>query len=253
MRVQFSVTRSLSKDPNTAEVTISNLSEASRAEFQQRPLRVQIAAGYAGENKLLFVGDVRPGSVSRIAGTDWETKLLLGDGSRAFAEARVNRSYKNGTAVRTILRDAATSMGLKLPKELDESVELKQSLPVGESLTGYTSDELTRLLAPFGYEWSIQNGKLQVLRSAQVLPNEARVVDETEGMLGTPELGTPEKGGKPPTLRLRHLLDGAFAPGQKIKVVSRSVKRGLYKVQQVTHTGDSRGDDWETEIEATPL
>src|SRR3990172_565889 len=125
LRVQFQVEKHLLKDPNTAELTISNLSEHTRTQFQTRPLRVEIAAGYQGVNKLLFVGDVRPGSGSKLLGTEWETKLLLGDGSRAFAHGRVSRSYKGGTPVKNIIRDAARALGLSLPTELENDTQLQ--------------------------------------------------------------------------------------------------------------------------------
>lgn len=252
-RVSFSVKKGLGKDPNTAEVKIYNLAESSRADFARTPLRVRIEAGHGDEYRLLFVGDLRPGSGSKLERPTWETKLLLGDGSRAFANARVNKSYKKGTPFRTVLREAAGSLGLKLPKEIDASPNLQSQLATGEVLTGWASDELTRLLAPYGYGWSIQNGSLLILRDEDTRPDTARVIDVENGpMIGSPEMGTPDKSGKAPTMNVESMLYPEITPGGKIDVRSLSI-RGLFKVLSVEHTGDTHGGDWKTKIEGKAL
>ncbi len=253
-QVAFRIEKNLAKEPNTAEVTIYNLAERSRNELDYLPLRVHIEAGHAGTSRLLFVGDLRPGSGSTLEGTEWVTKLRLGDGTRAFTEARINRSYKPGTPLRAILRDAARSLGLSLPSAIDRAPEFTAQIASGEGLTGYASDELTRLLAAYGYTWSIQNGRLQVLRDEQGLVGEVRVISQTTGMLGVPSIKTPaprsgksKKKGKIPSLSIRHILDGSFMPGQLIVPQSLNID-GTYKISTVKHEGNLQ--DWTTEIEA---
>ncbi len=252
-RIQFTIEKNLGKEPNTAEITITNLSASTRAELQRLPVRVRIEAGHDDIPRFLFVGDVRPGSGSKIVGSDWETKLLLGDGSRAFANARVNRSYKPGTPTITILRDAAAALGLELPREVDASPGLKAQLATGEALTGWASDELARLLAPYGYSYSIQNGRLQVLRDEDVREDTARVIDADNGpLLGSPSMGTPDKSGKPPTMTLQSLLYPEVTPGGKVDLRARGL-HGLFKVIRTKHQGDTHGNQWDTEVEGKPL
>ncbi len=251
-RIQFTVNKNLGAEPNTAEVTITNLSEHTRSELQRLPVRVRIEAGHDNAPRFLFVGDVQPGSQSKIVGSDWETKLLLGDGSRAFANARINRSYRPGTPTRTILRDAAAAMGLTLPREVEATAMLRAQLATGEALTGWASDELARLLAPFGYSYSIQNGRLQILRDEDTRQDTARLVDADNGpLLGSPALGTPDKSGKPPTMTLQTLLYPELTPGGRVDVRSRSLN-GVFKIARTKHQGDTHGDQWETEVEAQP-
>ncbi len=251
LRVQFEITKSLGKHPNTCEVTISNLDDRSIVAFQKRPIRVHVEAGYETEGgpRLLFVGDVRAGSGTKTIDTDTETKLLLGDGSRAFAEGRINRSYTRGTPVRTLLRDAARSLGLELPHEVDVSPAVQTAIASGEVVSGYASDELSRLLAPFGYTFSIQNGRLQILRDNEVRPG---IFVLSEGIIGSPDHGVPDKKGRPPRMTVLHELYPEILPGGTIEVISKDIK-GRFKVIRVKHTGDTEGDEWESEIEATPL
>lgn len=251
-RIQYKVEHTLESEPNTAEITIFNLAEDTRREFQKLPLRVHLEAGHAGEPRLLFAGDVKPSSGSKHVGTDWETKLLLGDGFRSFAQSRVDRSYKKGTPIKTILRDVARSMSLSLPKEIDLDPALAQALKTGELVTGWAADELTRLLSPYGYSWSIQRGRLQVLRDEQARADTIRIIEEDNGMIGVPEIGTADKAGKPPKLSVVTLIYPELVPGGKIDLRSAEI-RGLYKLTKVTHEGDSRSGPWYTTAEALPL
>src|SRR3990172_6348247 len=82
LRVQFRVVKNLKADPNTCEITISNLSHDSRAEFQTKPLKIRLDGGYDGQLERLFSGDLR-WSESRHDSVDWETKLIVADGERA--------------------------------------------------------------------------------------------------------------------------------------------------------------------------
>lgn len=251
-RVQYKVEKHNNSDPNTAEVIITNLSEHTRASFNRRPLRVRIEAGHNDTTRLLFVGDVRPGSRSYPNGTDWETKLLLGDGSRAFANARASVSYKPGTPIRTIIRAAARSMDLELPSNLDIDTRLDTSSASGEGLAGNAADELTRLLAAYGYTWSIQNSVLRVLRYEDVVHEDNAWLIDKEVLVGSPEAGVPDKSGKPPLTKFKTTLYPELTPGDKIDLRSRGVS-GFYRLENVSHEGDTRGEPWHTECEARPL
>lgn len=260
LRVRFKIEKSLGKQPNKAEVVISNLAPESRDRFTERPIVVHVQAGFGDELHHLFTGDLRYGSSEHV-GTDWETTLLLGDGSRAFQHARVNRSYKPGTTVLTAVRDAARSLGLDVPASLVASPELQQQFASGLTLEGPTRNELTRLLAPYGYSWSIQDGRMRILRDTEVDtdsaillvagPNEAGGT----GMIGSPKFNAPKSGKKkkkPPTVTVTHSLVHEATPGGKVRVKSAEVD-GLFKIQKVAHTGDTADTPWHSELELRHL
>lgn len=251
LRVEFEIKKNLGKEPNTCTCTVYNMSKESRALVDNRPLYARLAAGYAGVNRLMFAGNVTF-AFSRRNGTDWETKIQIGDGQRAFSHAFLSRSYAKPVSAKQVLSDAATSMGLKLPPEAEQSPELQQALATGINTHGPAREILTRLLAPYGFGWSVQNGRLQILADGQVSNTTATLINQDSGMLGSPQHGIPHRPGEPADLTVEALVYPEILPGGMIEVESEAIN-GLYKAHDVTHKGDTHGDDWSTEVKALPL
>jgi hypothetical protein len=252
LRVQFRVHRSLTKHPNTCDVTITNLAATTRIDLETKPVLVVLHAGYDDNLKLLYTGDLRFG-MTKQQGANWETMLQLGDGDCMHRWARVNRSYKAGTSIRTVLKDAAKSMGFVLPQALAKDSSLDRAFAVGTTAHGPTRDELTRLLSPFGYHWSIQNNVLCILRDNEVNSTRALPLDEDHGMIGTPEFGSPPRSGKPPHMTVTSLLYPELNPGDLVYLTSK-VKSGLFRLELVKHNGDTHSpENWSTTVEIKPL
>lgn len=250
LRVKFNVEHDLAKHPNRCDIEITNLAPRSRAAMETRPLAVEFAAGHQDVNKILITGDVIY-AMSEQDGTEWVTTLQIGDNARAFAGARVRKTYSKGTSIKSMLRDVARSLGQTLPTNIEQSVELDAKIGASAVVQGAAHAELTRLLAPYGYDWSFQNGRLQALRFDETR-NDVLPVSEQTGMIGTPDFGQSTKVGKPPTMTIEHLLYPEVRPGGLIELKSRT-RSGLFKVVKVRHTGDTDGDDWFTNFEVKPV
>lgn len=233
--------------PNTCRISIWNLASATRAALEYKPTYVRLEAGYDDNVRLLFEGDILF-ATSKREGVDWITELQLTDGGRAYREARVNRSYKAGIQAREALRDICTAMGVKPPRA-SELGELAAQYVSGLTLYGNAARELTRVLAPHGLSWSIQNGRLQILRDTDARSEAAITVSQDAGMISSPEFGAPDKPGKRPILSGKMLLHPGILPGGLIKVQSLTAN-GLYRVDRVTHECSSWTGDFMTSFEA---
>jgi len=251
LRVTFRVEKSLQKEPNTAEVEIFNLNANSRALTQSKPIAFRLEAGYDGDAQLLFVGDVN-WSNSRCQGADWVTKLQCGDGSRAYNYATINKSYRAGTSSLEVMRDVAGSMGLKIPSNASEAVELTKQFVSGKTAFGSSSLEFDRLAKSAGHSWSVQNGKLQMLKGDNVVSRQQFTISEDTGMIGSPEYGAPKSAKEPPVLTVRMLLHPGIVPGSRARIQSRDVN-GDFRIEKVSHSGDTHGQEWTTTIEAKHL
>lgn len=251
LRVIFQIEKSLSKEPNTCEVKIYNLAERTRGEVQVKPLHIRVDAGYDGNLERLFTGDLRFAQSKRQP-VDWETCLQVADGDRAHRHARVNRSYKGGIDVKSALGEVARSMGLKLPTSVTEAKEFATQFTSGLTLQGPSQLEMERLLKPHGFTHSIQDGRLQILKATTAHTTEAIIIAQDTGMVGSPEFGTPDKKSGKPVLTVKTLLKPRVFPGGLIRVEARAIT-GTFRVDRVTHSGDTHGSDWYTTIEAKEL
>lgn len=255
LRVQFKVEKSVphgkKPKPHTCDVTITNLAGTTRANLETKPLVVELHAGYDDVYHFMFGGDLRF-AMTKMDGPNWETLLQLGDGDCHHRWSRVNRSYARGTSVRQILKDVTRSMAMKLPDELAKDPALDAKFLHGDVAFGPARDKLTELLAPFGYQWMIVNGQLRVLRADRAQPGTIIPIDEENGMIGSPEFGSPPRSGKPPHMTVRTLLYPQINPGDRVRVTSK-VKTGDFRVESITHEGDTHGDAWTSEMEIKPL
>jgi hypothetical protein len=250
LRMTFRVEKSISSKPNTAEITITNLNAESRGLFTVSPIHVRLVAGYDGETKLLCAGDKR-WSESRRDRADWVTKVTIGDGERAYKHARVAKSYKAGTSRKTIVADLAASMGLKMPRNADDAIELVEKFASGAVLEGPSAEEMTRILGPAGKSWAVQDGRLQILGDRET-EGTALLLSPSSGLVGSPEYGDPPAKGKPAILKARALLRPEALPGRLVALESREVV-GNFRAIRVVHSGDTRGPDYYTDFELVAL
>lgn len=247
LRVQFRVTKTAATQPNTLDLSVTNLSPDSRAATQQRGLVVLVEAGYEGASELLFAGDARTVTHSR-QGADWVTRIQCGDGERAFATARVSESFGPGSKVVDVLSSIATKLGLRGADALEQAKKAAagESFPNGVALSGRASDELTRVAARAGLEWSIQDGRLQLVPRGKATVATAVLLSADAGLVGAPEIG--DKG----VVRVRSLLLPGLRPGRAVRLKSEAL-HGDFRAERVVHVGDSHGAAWYSEAELKRL
>lgn len=252
MRVLFSIEKRIDSQPNECSVTIYNLSKQARAAFQVKPLHVTLDVGYDGNLSRLFSGDLRYGSTDRMP-PDTATKLIIADGDRAINYARVKRTYPANVTRRTVLTEAATAMGLRVPTNLADAKELLDQFSAGLTLNGSAAAALTKVLAPKGLSWSVQDGELQVLRVSDTRADAPVEISRKTGMIESPQVSAPAKSGSKPRLTVKCLLNSQIKPGGRIHVISTQMD-SLFKVQRVLHDGDTHAaNNWTSTIEATPV
>lgn len=257
LRMSFKIEKKLQKNPNTATMVVYNLNATSRALVEKKPLRVRLDAGYGDTIHRVWEGDMTFSS-STFSNVDWITEIEVGNGERSFNYARCNRSFRKGqggsnTTDIDVINEVAKAMemGLSIPPDLRAELqgrELNQAL----TLRGPARKSLDKLLNARGLEWSIQDGQLQILRPEQLRVDQAHLINQSTGMIGTPAYNAPKKPGEKAVLKLKTLLHPGLVPGQKIKVESATIT-GVFRLEAVTHTGDTFTDQFFSEIEAKPV
>lgn len=245
----FSVTKSLDREPNTAEIKIWNLSETSRQSAEQAEnQRVRLEAGYeiGDGTSVIFEGNLRKASSKR-EGPDIVTTIEAGDGERAYRGSRVNRSFGPGTSLRAVIEALGDAMGLgtgNLPNVASEvNFEgLGDTFAEGVVISGAAREELSGLLDSAGIEWSVQNGNLQLLVRRRALDATAIRLSSETGLVESPAIDSEG------VMTAKALLISEIFPGRKVQIDSEFVT-GFYRVTKATYTGDTAGTDWYVNIE----
>lgn len=252
--ISFNVVKSTSREPNTLDLRILNLSREKRAglENARRP-RVVLRAGYKADGDpppLLFTGDARR-VFSERSNLEIVTNIQASDGGREIQTARISKSYSPGVRVAVVLRDTVEALGIGVGNLAD--FEASYSARNGASVfpNGYTADGPARrvlqdLVRAAGLRWSVQNGALQLLRVGRALQSTALRLEGSSGLVGTP---TKDERGK---VTATVLLQPGVEPGRRVVMASDTIEGG-YEVRQTVYKGDTSGTDWYATLELAPL
>lgn len=247
-RVQFKVEKTLTKEPNTSSVTITNLAPQTRQQLQSKGVRVLIEAGYKDGVERIFSGDVR--TVDHVRSkADWDTVCKVGDGERAWRFARVAESFAVGSRAADVLKKVGRAMGIDLGNLDDKAAKIDTILDQGWSAAGSAARALDRLVVALGKEWSIQDGALQILDPYETIDYPIPDITPDTGLIDSPEMGSPATKGKPQLLKFKSLLV-ITKPGARVKLKSQRYD-GYVRVHRCSFEGDTSGGDWYTTIEGT--
>lgn len=230
LRVQFTIKRNAQYYPNQAVITIYNLNAETENSITQEGYRVVVEAGYGNENNYgqIFDGTVLMCNRYKQNATDYIINILAIDGNN-------NHVFSKGIAVR-----------------------------------GQAKATLSDIARTINGTWYVDNGKLYMVAyadKADKLPGgykQAVELSPKTGLLGNPQqvnYGIDAKCLLNPKLMpygLVHIASeniteqmvqiGSFSQG--ISTPYELDSDGMYRICSVSFVGDTRGNDWYSEVVA---
>lgn len=272
LRITFEITKTIGSTPNPGLIKIHNLAPENEAKVKGEFDEVLVNAGYQGSSLLIFAGNIR--HTFRYRDTnDWIMEIDAADGDDDFRNTIVNATLAAGTTT----SQAVNKLVAAFSKTTAGHVILKDRQRLrGKVMSGMARKYFDEIAAESDANWSIQDGRLEIVPVESTLPTEAIVIRSDTGMLGAPEVD--DKGIKVicllnPRLRVngKILLDNndlkervrklrEKRPGtkpKKTKVANHQLARldpdGVYKIYKLVHKGDTRGPEWVTEIHCLAL
>jgi len=266
LRIRFVVRRGDLKTPNSADIRVYNPNEETIQRAQNEFTRVVLQAGYAGNYGTIFDGTIKQARRGRESQTDTYLDITAADGDSAYNFAVMNVTLAAGSTAQDHLEQALASMSSR-GITMGETAELSASkLARGKVFYGMTRDFLDTLGKTQDVSWSIQDGKLTLIPNNAYLPGEAVVVTAETGMIGLPE--QTQNG-----ITVRTLLNPGIRVGKRLQIDNSSIQRfryglsignqptnemvkatayvandGLYRSIVVDHFGDTRGNEWYTNV-----
>jgi hypothetical protein len=223
LRIDFEVEKSRESNANTGKITVYNLSKPSRDVISIEGAKYILKAGYFGFGETPLIEEVSSGDVVSVdtirSGPDLVTTIKIGEGIKALGEKTLDKSYEQGTSVKTVVDEMAKELGVV--KSTIEGVK-DAVFNSGYSATGKIKDRLDELTAKEGLEWNIQNNELQILPKNGSTKEEAIFLSKDTGLLKAYKGKSEVNGVKDlkDIVFFEALLNPRIKIGQKIQVVS---------------------------------
>lgn len=284
-RIVFETANADTESPNNMRCRVFNL----RAETVQRILtrdytRVVLKAGYEGQYGLVFDGTIKQFRTGRENVTDSYLDILAADGDDAFNFTAMNDVVAKGTAQADELDRYAKELaknGVTLDDDAKAGlIAFGGTVPRirGKVLWGNARIGLGSLIDTNRATFSIQNGKLTIIPLNGYKPGDVFVLNALTGLVGVPR--QTQDG-----IECRVLLNPKIVIGGRVQLDNRLISQefqqrqlpggfnlgvpynrrtgvdphsalasvtldGVYRVFVCEHRGDTRGQDWYTDITA---
>lgn len=267
LRFRFAIHRGDNRTPNSADIRVYNISDATRQKIQNEFTRVVMQAGYGDSMGVIFDGTVVQVRRGRESRTDTYLDITVADGDSAYNFAAMNMSLAAGASIDDQIAAVMQSMvphgvtlGYKPPALTGNT------LPRGKVYYGTARAYIDNLVKTISAKWSIQDGKVEIVPLNAYVPGDIPVITAATGMVGLPE--QTQNG-----IKVRMLLNPAIRIGRLIKLDNASIQEqrlgvgidnqvnnqflqlqgkkdndGLYYVMVAEHSGDTRGNEWYTDV-----
>ncbi len=269
----FNVRRGDFQTPNSLDARIYNVKPATANKIAKTEFNtVSLSAGYPGAIGLLFQGNIIQFRQGRVNQLDSYVDITAADSDRAYNFATISDSVPAGSgqgSVRSLIASALAEKSGPQPITLNEFQPdlVPSTLVRGKVLYGMARDECRDFAWQNDCKWSLQDGKLTFIPYVAYIPGgQTPLISSKTGLIGTPE---QTQAG----LNIRTLLNPAIKVGQLIQLDSpinqfrfgldltatsttnaftalqnQVNSQGLYYVMVANHSGDTRGQNWYTDM-----
>jgi hypothetical protein len=257
--------------PNTLSVRVYNLTPTTSARIRVGEFsKVTLSAGYqAGVNYgQIFTGDIKHVHIGRERNVDNYVEILAGDGDSLYNFGLNNTTVGAGASpadVFNVVSQAVTQFGVDIDDHAaDVFNKMGGILPRGAVISGLFRTEMSGLCRTADARWSIQQGRLIVVPNTGCLQSPIVKLNSKTGLIGVPE--ATDNG-----INIRMLLNGNLQIAGRVQVNEGDINAqivqqqsypnpgdvyfpaqvttdGVYRVVVLNHSGDTRGQEWYTDI-----
>lgn len=234
---------------------------------------IVINAGYTtGNYGVIFQGNVKQFKVGRENNKDDYLDIYAADGDFGFSNGVINTTLAAGSSVTQQAQAIAGSMpGIDIDGFGAAPAINQQHTPLlrGKTLAGMSRFYMRNLSNKLNTSWSIENGKILLIPIKSYRLGESVKINVNTGLIGLPE--QTDNGINVVTLLNSSIRIGGLIqlnsseipelsqanPNQPLKFNSLDQVQansliirgdGTYRVYSAEHMGDTRGQEWYTEL-----
>ncbi|WP_257744602.1 phage protein [Burkholderia glumae] len=267
LRIEFRVKRGDTQTPNSLRARVYNVSANTAQSAESKEFtRIVLQAGYEGSYGIIFDGSIVQVRRGRENATDTYLDITAADGDMAYNFAVVNTTLAAGSKPADHVKVCTAAMAQLGVTEGYMPDLGGNPLPRGKVMFGMARDHLETVARTTQTLWSIQDGRLQIVPETSYAPGEIPVISASTGMVGMPEqtangikvrmlLNPSVKIGRLISLNNSSIQSFEFSLSSADAATNRSTALqnkingdGFYYVMTAEIWGDTRGNDWYTEV-----
>ena len=266
----FTVKKRRAQGGSTAIVRIHNLANDTEQSIIKEGDRIVIEAGYEGvansqdgnnapavrQYGTIFDGKIIYPSRSKDSNTDFVLTLSCIDGNDPLFMNYISMSVNKGMNQRQVFETACS--GGAIPIQTDHITEKlrQQTLPRGKVFFGMPIDYVEDVCRGNAATFFMDGGKLNLYTLLDVAEDEALEVDPYTGLIGMPQQTVDGLNFRlllNPAIKLMTRVKLSRSELNEVVLMPKQKQRRLddewiYQAIEVTHTGDTRGNDWYTDV-----
>lgn len=266
MQFRFAIDRGDIQTPNTATFRVYNLSKQTVNRLKTGEFtNLVFQGGYDANYGVLFQGSVKYVYNGNDSAVDSFIDIVAADGDEPYNFAVVNRTLAAGSTPQDHVNVAAAAFA-EYDIQFDQGINPTFSgnpLPRGKVFYGLARDVLRKTAGDCNATWSLQDGNLEFVLQTSYRPGDPIILTSATGLIGFPQ--QTQNG-----IIIRSLLNPSIKMGGRVQIDNASVQRyrfplsvsaqaanllipsldadGMYKVLYTQHRGDTRGNDYYTEM-----
>lgn len=257
LAIEFKAVKSISKEPNTCEVKIYNLSPSSLAAVMQGG-QLWLYAGYNSRNNIVFAGSITntnyttesSGDTSLTISTIGNLGVKDNGNSMMVLEAPAN-SRSNDIIAKIVNYIKANIRGVKIDKYLIKTpITYKASI----STFGDAWEMLDIYCLDCGYIYFIDNGTLFIQEANGTVKQPVIDVNSDSGLVGMiAQIRENDTNNKPRIgVEFTTILNPSFNISGKVRIISKVTKQlnTIYRVEALEHSGNSHSGQWISKVKA---
>lgn len=263
LRFRFTIRQAVVESPNNAVIRVYNPAPATVQRAREEFSRVVVQAGYESAAAVLFDGTIVQARQGRENQTDTFLEIVAAEGDRAYCFSVVSKTLAPGYRLSDVHHALVGAMGEHGVTEGHTDDLGGPIYPRGRVLFGMAREYMRDLAQTVEADWWIDGSRVHLVKATGYLPDEVAVINSNTGLIGAPEQ-TPDG------IVFRCLLNPRLKAGVRVKLDNTSIqearrpveisaqpgynmlpsqdKDGIYRVLAVDHVGDTRGNDWYSEV-----
>lgn len=263
LRVQFRIEQIGYQAFYYGEITIYNLTPDTEQQIINEGAKVIVNAGYQGDGPYgkIWEGYVFQPMREREGVVDYKLTLNCVNQSKILDHNLVRFTCNTGQDPRTQIQNIAKQARyeIEVGKITDKLENSETKLPRGKTYFGEPKKYFRELADHTNSQWWVGENKVQYSRFDDPPTGETLTYTPESGLIGTPQqidYGCAFRVLLDPRLQILNppmdvKLDMALIRQQKARIgqlTSILDQDGRYRVAGVTHTGDTRGNEWYTDV-----